>query len=660
MATGFALAAILAAVLVPAQTPSEEYAWPLDLPRELTSSFAEYRPGRYHMGIDLRTGPIGKDVFAAADGYVSRIRCSPYGYGKAVYLQLEDGNSAVYAHLDDFAPALRDYVRRAQHEREEYTVDLTPKPGEFRVKKGELIAKSGQTGIGVPHLHYELRDNEGVPINPRLLGVTWPDETAPTIESAVIVPLTPKSRVNGHFRPARFSYGIRRGPQNPVAVAGAFGVAISVQDSGVNKSRLGIRRAKVSSGDQEIFTVQNDRVSYDHTEDAAAAFLALEQGPAGVQYLALWRDPGNDSEAYKVSRGDGAFVLTQPIGVIAITVEDFAGNTTTVEVPIRNGAGAPPSQAGAPGGGFTLEYTGRALHSAAQFKPAQGSLPDLVIEGSVTTRIPMERYAEQGFAATWLPDEAFADVNVYVDYSTWQSTKHHYAFVRRGAPAQEFSFDALRVETLPDSPYGTLGFNVEERGMSGGDELITLGTAYHLGTMELPVDAPITISLPLPAGEAGERAFFYRRGKERWNRIDTTRAKGRASAAVKQLGSYALFDDATPSAVEFLRLSDNKPLKTPLLSIRTGAIDPPPVELQTATSRRPRIRAQAADGGSGIEAWRVTYNGRWLLTGYDPEQDLLTWEQDEDLPTGPGTLVIEVRDYSGNLTRQEVAFSIPG
>src|SRR5690606_9127249 len=118
----------------------------------LTSSFGEYRAGRYHMAIDLRTGPSPQPVRAAADGYVSRVRCSPYGYGKAVYVQLADGNTAVYAHLSVFAPALRDYVRRAQHERRAYIVDLYPEPNRFPIKQGEIIAHSGQTGIGAPHL----------------------------------------------------------------------------------------------------------------------------------------------------------------------------------------------------------------------------------------------------------------------------------------------------------------------------------------------------------------------------------------------------------------------------------------------------------------------------------------------------------------------------
>ena len=106
-----------------------EYAWPLSLDPQLTSSFAEYRTGRFHAGIDLRTAGVGREVFAAGDGYVSRVRCSPYGYGKAVYLQLHDGNSAVYAHLSDFYPELAAFVRAEQHRKaDDHNQQQGPEP----------------------------------------------------------------------------------------------------------------------------------------------------------------------------------------------------------------------------------------------------------------------------------------------------------------------------------------------------------------------------------------------------------------------------------------------------------------------------------------------------------------------------------------------------
>ncbi|MBN2308918.1 MAG: M23 family metallopeptidase, partial [Candidatus Hydrogenedentes bacterium] len=131
---------VLAALALGAAEP---YDWPLDLPRALTSSFAEYRPGRFHAGIDLRTGPVGKAVHAPADGHVSRIRCSPWGYGKAVYVQLADGNTVVFGHLQGFSAPLEAYVRAHQHRLRSYTVDLYPEAGAFPVRRGEVIARSG-------------------------------------------------------------------------------------------------------------------------------------------------------------------------------------------------------------------------------------------------------------------------------------------------------------------------------------------------------------------------------------------------------------------------------------------------------------------------------------------------------------------------------------
>jgi len=82
---------------------SQNYIWPINTGRYLTSTFGEYRPGHFHSGIDIKTNyRCGYPVYATADGYIWRVLTSPYGYGKAVYLKLDDGNLAVYGHLDRF------------------------------------------------------------------------------------------------------------------------------------------------------------------------------------------------------------------------------------------------------------------------------------------------------------------------------------------------------------------------------------------------------------------------------------------------------------------------------------------------------------------------------------------------------------------------------
>ena len=63
-----------------------EYQWPLAAPKALTSTFGEYRPGRFHAGLDIKTwGKEGYPILAVDDGYVWRVRTSPWGYGRAIY-----------------------------------------------------------------------------------------------------------------------------------------------------------------------------------------------------------------------------------------------------------------------------------------------------------------------------------------------------------------------------------------------------------------------------------------------------------------------------------------------------------------------------------------------------------------------------------------------
>ncbi len=89
------------------QSLMAQYAWPTDAGRVMTSSLGEYRSGHFHMGLDFKTwGREGYRVFAIEDGWISRIKTSPFGYGKALYLQLDDGRLVVYAHLSRFTPRL--------------------------------------------------------------------------------------------------------------------------------------------------------------------------------------------------------------------------------------------------------------------------------------------------------------------------------------------------------------------------------------------------------------------------------------------------------------------------------------------------------------------------------------------------------------------------
>ncbi len=96
---------------------------------------------RFHYGIDLG-GRTGDPIYAAGDGFVSRTGWNG-GYGNNIIVDHGFGYQTRYAHLSNML------VTNGQW-----------------VKRGELIAEMGSTGVSKgPHLHYEVI-YRGVPVNP--------------------------------------------------------------------------------------------------------------------------------------------------------------------------------------------------------------------------------------------------------------------------------------------------------------------------------------------------------------------------------------------------------------------------------------------------------------------------------------------------------------
>ncbi|MFY0715191.1 peptidoglycan DD-metalloendopeptidase family protein [Seonamhaeicola sp. NFXS20] len=178
--------------------PQDYFSNPLDIPLILSGTFAELRSNHFHAGLDIKTQQrVGLKVKAAADGYVSRIKVSHYGYGKALYITHPNGYTTVYAHLQKFAPAIEAYVKKQQYKKESYEVEMFPSAETLPITKGSLIAYSGNSGgSGGPHLHFEIRDNAERPINPMLFGIDIADTKEPYVKSIYAYPLDENSFVN--------------------------------------------------------------------------------------------------------------------------------------------------------------------------------------------------------------------------------------------------------------------------------------------------------------------------------------------------------------------------------------------------------------------------------------------------------------------------------
>ncbi len=176
-------ASLVLSIVVIAAVLAEGLPWPVKREIDLASGFGDYRNGRFHAGVDIRTGGVtGEPVFSPVDGFVWRIRTNYEGYGKALYVRGTDERIYVFAHLAKLVPEIDKIIKAAQIEARRYYVDLYLSPDSVKVASGQLIAQSGETGAGPPHLHFEARSPDNRPINPLSHGFDLADETRPVFE----------------------------------------------------------------------------------------------------------------------------------------------------------------------------------------------------------------------------------------------------------------------------------------------------------------------------------------------------------------------------------------------------------------------------------------------------------------------------------------------
>ncbi len=347
---------LLALVVLAVPGGAEEgFFWPLRLEPALSSTFGETRATAFHAGMDVKTwGKTGYEVQALADGYIWRVRTSPWGYGRAIYLKLLDGRTVVYGHLERFAPQIAERVRKAQLKRGSYSVDLYFNEGDLLVEGGEFIAWSGQSGAGPPHLHLELRDADNVPVNPLLHGFAIADTIAPTLQRIAITPYGSGAQVEGGHDP--YVLGLRFRPERgeftadkPIQVHGWVGISVLMYDRADGApNKLAPYSAALELDGRPHFAAQYDRVAYaDMHQIALDRSLVKFAGGAG-RFFNLCRLPGNRLGFYQGGNGllnTGKGALGKGMHEAIIIVADINGNKSRVRFRLL--VDAPPQIANA-------------------------------------------------------------------------------------------------------------------------------------------------------------------------------------------------------------------------------------------------------------------------------------------------------------------------
>jgi hypothetical protein len=328
---------ILILILVSAQiVSSQEYIWPTNASEYMSSSFCEFREGHYHAALDIKTwNTEGYPCYAIADGYIKRIRISPFGYGKVLYLQLNDGNTVLYAHLQKFTKDVEKLVRKQQFKNKKYQLNWWPK--NLKVKKGDIIAYTGRTGIGVPHLHFEIRNSQDHPINPLRYYTQIKDHKRPKLQNLLVVPLSQTSIINKSYLPQKFSLSqVKKGVyviKKPIIARGKVGLAVRGYDQADDVyNKYGFYRETLESSDKVLFQLTYDEIDYATTEHIFTEIYYPYWAGERQVFNKFYLEPFNPLPFYDRSLGsDGSLLVTDIPVSFTITISDYMNNTSIIK-----------------------------------------------------------------------------------------------------------------------------------------------------------------------------------------------------------------------------------------------------------------------------------------------------------------------------------------
>jgi len=324
--------------------PKDYFMRPIGDALRLTGTFGELRSNHFHSGIDIKssTGYVGQAVYAAADGFIDRIKVEKGGYGNVLYIKHPNGYTTLYAHLDRFSPEIEAYVRQEQYAKQRFEINLYPPDGKFAVKKGAEIAKLGNSGGSTgPHLHFEIRHSDtGKALNPLLFGLPVTDDIPPDVRDMKLYFLQEDRSVQ-HSKAfpirklSKGKYGIVGDTVNIGAWRVGFGVKTYDQLNGLSNDN-GVYAIEMFIDGQLAYGWRMNELDFDETRymNAHVDFPANKQ--YGAWFHRLFVLPGNRLSDYDKTETLGLIALyREKPQEVYIKVLDAAGNRSDLRFWVR-------------------------------------------------------------------------------------------------------------------------------------------------------------------------------------------------------------------------------------------------------------------------------------------------------------------------------------
>lgn len=596
---------------LPFLADSVTYAWPTDASRQISSTFAETRSAHLHAGLDIRTwGREGYRVFATRDGVVYRIATGPHGYGNVIYLKHNDGSYSVYAHLNRFEPVLQAFVDSTRLVDYSFTIDEIVENKGFRYKKGELIAFSGSTGIGPPHLHFELRTPDFEPFNPLLTNISVTDNIPPVFRQLGIEYLHPIS-----LKPEEFEIKNARKSGNlynfgEITVNQPIGLAVNVHDRANQTTNVyAVHTLTMVHKSDTLYHSGVDIFSYSHTRHMFLDRSYLMLAETRRAFQRLYRVNGNRLPIYRILKNEGVLALGKGSYPLRIIASDIYGNQAeaTVTVHVENAESSRaityvptyPSLSQTPKA-YAISRNQLLLDNPPPLLASSGSSIEFKIQKSET---PIRFNSITSVEKKLIPG---VKQSLYTpDQRLWI----------------EFPRQAL---------YDTLSLHVDIARVN--DEI-----RFNFSPDRLPLDGMIYFNYILPPDMKSNSKlglFSVDQYRNRHYFLGGINSNGYIRATMREISSLVIMEDNTPpwiGAPEIGKnLAGNFIIKVPVLDRQTGI-----------------------DYKSSV----ITVNGKRGIVEYDPDSNSLRYYLPGFIPSSENAVAIEVYDGMGNRSSKSATLS---
>ncbi|MCS7004544.1 MAG: M23 family metallopeptidase [Cytophagales bacterium] len=575
----------------------------------LSGGFAELRTNHFHAGIDIKTdGRTGIPVHAAADGYVVRLKTSATGYGNALYLKHSNGKVTLYGHLESFHPVIESYLLEQQYALQTMEIDIDSLPPHlFTFKKGDIIGYSGNTGASAgPHLHFEIRSEGDIPLDPLLFGFREViDNLPPVLEKIALVCLSPQARINGeHTRKELFlyKYGNTYKPKETVYAYGNIGIEYKGYDiANQTINRYGVNYVTIFQNQTEVFQQKITHFPF-HLTKAINYYINYPIWKHTHQKFArAYVQDGNALPFYNSQNGI-LYIEHRKFYTIKLVFQDSRANATFVEFDILGNADYVPSSS-FPQKEATRWQVEENWLKITSWKTLQGDTCLIHVKDSVF-RLPAAYVLSHTCTFLWDLRQGLPDSIT----TSFETTVLKFSDFVPSAQPYQYLGNRLQLHFQENTLFDTLYLQVQEHSES-----------FQINTDEIPLLSSLEIRFrPLfSLGELGKKTGICRLSNKGIKWLETRYDGDWLIANTLELGKFVLQND----------------------------IEPPKASLVRRTLSQLTFRI--SDNLSGIHAYKGYLNGEYVLMRYDAKSQLV-WTVKRPHHVFHGKFLLYLVDKAGN------------